>query len=169
MKIGRNDPGPCGSGKKYKKCHLASDEQAAAEARASRPGASAGSAGRTVQRGDERFLVSDGVSDDALDLARKYFEQRDTGQGPADQLMAFAAPLLDATDGSTDEVDKATAVASALWNLALLPKEQRETSLLATAQSLGGASDEARSEFLGLARLMIERHEDMFPELHASE
>jgi tetratricopeptide (TPR) repeat protein len=25
---GRNDPCPCGSGKKYKKCHLASDEQA---------------------------------------------------------------------------------------------------------------------------------------------
>lgn len=27
-KIGRNDPCPCGSGKKYKKCHLAADESA---------------------------------------------------------------------------------------------------------------------------------------------
>jgi hypothetical protein len=27
MKIGRNEPCPCGSGKKYKHCHLASDEQ----------------------------------------------------------------------------------------------------------------------------------------------
>jgi hypothetical protein len=26
MKIGRNDPCPCGSGKKYKKCHLEADE-----------------------------------------------------------------------------------------------------------------------------------------------
>ena len=25
-KIGRNDPCPCGSGKKYKKCHLFSSE-----------------------------------------------------------------------------------------------------------------------------------------------
>lgn len=25
---GRNDPCPCGSGKKYKKCHLAQDQQA---------------------------------------------------------------------------------------------------------------------------------------------
>lgn len=25
---GRNDPCPCGSGKKYKKCHLAGDEEA---------------------------------------------------------------------------------------------------------------------------------------------
>lgn len=27
-KIGRNDPCPCGSGKKYKKCHLGRDEGA---------------------------------------------------------------------------------------------------------------------------------------------
>ena len=25
MKIGRNDPCPCGSGKKYKKCHIGED------------------------------------------------------------------------------------------------------------------------------------------------
>jgi uncharacterized protein YecA (UPF0149 family) len=24
--VGRNDPCPCGSGKKYKKCHLASEQ-----------------------------------------------------------------------------------------------------------------------------------------------
>jgi hypothetical protein len=28
-KIGRNDPCPCGSGKKYKKCHMAVDQNAA--------------------------------------------------------------------------------------------------------------------------------------------
>src|SRR5215216_4229688 len=32
MKIGRNDPCPCGSGKKYKKCCLAKDEAAARKA-----------------------------------------------------------------------------------------------------------------------------------------
>ncbi len=31
---GRNDPCPCGSGKKYKQCHLDADEKAAREARA---------------------------------------------------------------------------------------------------------------------------------------
>src|SRR5215207_7751313 len=30
-KIGRNDPCPCGSGKKYKQCHLPIEEAAAAE------------------------------------------------------------------------------------------------------------------------------------------
>lgn len=34
-KIGRNDPCPCGTGKKYKKCCLAKDEAAAASARPS--------------------------------------------------------------------------------------------------------------------------------------
>ncbi len=32
-KVGRNDPCPCGSGKKYKQCHLPIDEAAAAEER----------------------------------------------------------------------------------------------------------------------------------------
>jgi hypothetical protein len=32
--LGRNDPCHCGSGKKYKQCHLAKDEVAAREARA---------------------------------------------------------------------------------------------------------------------------------------
>jgi len=33
MKIGRNDPCPCGSGKKYKQCHLGKDEAKLREAR----------------------------------------------------------------------------------------------------------------------------------------
>ena len=33
-KLGRNDPCHCGSGKKYKQCHLDADEKAAREARA---------------------------------------------------------------------------------------------------------------------------------------
>jgi len=36
-KIGRNDPCPCGSGKKYKQCCLAKDEAAARAARAAEP------------------------------------------------------------------------------------------------------------------------------------
>jgi tetratricopeptide (TPR) repeat protein len=40
-KTGRNDPCPCGSGKKYKQCCLARDEAAAAAARASQAAAAA--------------------------------------------------------------------------------------------------------------------------------
>ncbi len=38
-KIGRNDPCACGSGKKYKKCCMASDEAAARAARPAQPAA----------------------------------------------------------------------------------------------------------------------------------
>ena len=38
-KIGRNDPCPCDSGKKYKKCCLANDEAAARAARPAQPAA----------------------------------------------------------------------------------------------------------------------------------
>jgi tetratricopeptide (TPR) repeat protein len=38
-KIGRNDPCACGSGKKYKKCCMASDEAAALAARTAQPAA----------------------------------------------------------------------------------------------------------------------------------
>ena len=38
-KIGRNDPCPCGSGKKYKKCCMASDEAADRAARPAQPAA----------------------------------------------------------------------------------------------------------------------------------
>jgi len=38
-KIGRNDPCPCNSGKKYKKCCMASDEAAARAARPAQPAA----------------------------------------------------------------------------------------------------------------------------------
>jgi len=34
VRVGRNDPCPCGSGRKYKQCCLAKDEAAAAVARA---------------------------------------------------------------------------------------------------------------------------------------
>jgi hypothetical protein len=37
--LGRNDPCHCGSGKKYKQCHLAADEAALREARAKAAGA----------------------------------------------------------------------------------------------------------------------------------
>ena len=40
-KIGRNDLCPCGSGKKYKKCCMASDETAARAARPAQPAAAA--------------------------------------------------------------------------------------------------------------------------------
>ena len=55
---GRNDPCHCGSGKKYKQCHLAQDEAAAREARAKEQAKEAEAApapaeGETAERAHE--------------------------------------------------------------------------------------------------------------------
>jgi hypothetical protein len=52
-KTGRNDPCPCGSGKKYKKCCLSNDEQAARAAYAAASAAAAAAAADEAGEGGE--------------------------------------------------------------------------------------------------------------------
>jgi hypothetical protein len=52
-KPGRNDPCPCGSGKKYKKCCLAKDEQAALAAYTAATAAAAASAAAAAEEAPE--------------------------------------------------------------------------------------------------------------------
>ena len=65
-KIGRNDPCPCGSGNKYKKCCMASDEAAARAARPASPATvpeSRPSLASYVQEHDELTEASNAVVD----------------------------------------------------------------------------------------------------------
>jgi tetratricopeptide (TPR) repeat protein len=67
-KIGRNDPCPCGSGKKYKRCCLEKDETAAAAAReAARAAAAAASMASTgefsLEEADELTEASNAIVD----------------------------------------------------------------------------------------------------------
>jgi len=65
VKIGRNDPCPCGSGQKYKRCCLPRDEAVAAAERAAATRAAA------LARETERFApaAATGVEEDGLDDA----------------------------------------------------------------------------------------------------
>src|SRR6188768_1271318 len=74
---GRNDPCPCGSGKKYKKCHLTADEQASYTPPAAP---------------DAKELLTNGW---------RLFEQRRPGAAEKEFKAAFAADatLLDARVG----------------------------------------------------------------------
>lgn len=58
--LGRNDPCHCGSGKKYKQCHLDQDEAAAREARAAAMAAAAKNAPapEPVKEGEKPSLKS---------------------------------------------------------------------------------------------------------------
>jgi hypothetical protein len=150
-KMGRNDPCHCGSGKKYKKCCLDADE-------AARP--------RRLETNGERLHVSGGVSDDELDLAKQYFRDKDEGRGPAAQMADYAKPIIDATDGSFESMQKALNIAMLFWNLSVLRDAKREEAL---AEMVARIAEADRAEWEQTARMMIERHRTMFPEMHRGD
>jgi hypothetical protein len=68
----RNAPCPCGSGRKYKKCHLANDEENESRARGTGPGAEEARAdARRLAERDPVHGLSERITADALALARK--------------------------------------------------------------------------------------------------
>jgi SEC-C motif len=84
----------------------------------------------------------------------------------ADAIVAFAQPLLDQTDGSVEQMNKAFQLSQLCYNLALVPKDSREASIGELRQSLemdDAEFDAFRSEILVP---MIQRHEAMFPMMH---
>ena len=110
-KVGRNDPCPCGSGKKYKKCCLG------------KPTTAASSAGA--------------------------------------KFTEFARPFL--TEAAGDR-EAALTLARAIWELALEPDDDaREASIETLLEPL---PSDLRPAFDENVRRMIERHREMFPELH---
>jgi hypothetical protein len=146
--VGRNDPCPCGSGGKYKKCCLGKD-----------------AGPRVVERGGERFITSRGVTEDQLDMAAEFFEQKRRGRGPAQDVADFAQPLTDAADGPTG-LQNALSLGSLFWNLAVTKDETlREEMLEDIVKTTQKTEDDAR-EFRKIAAEMVERHRQMFPEMH---
>ncbi len=84
----------------------------------------------------------------------------------AESIVAFAQPLIDATDGSIEQLNKAFAVAQLCYNLATLPEEGREETL-AKMQADLAMDGEGFAEFRRtIIDPMIRRHEDMFGRSH---
>lgn len=73
MKSGRNDPCPCGSGKKYKRCHLAAEESAHASAI------------------DQRHDVDRQLVDDILHFLARYHDDRAAEH--ADDLASYPSMM----------------------------------------------------------------------------
>ena len=152
-KVGRNDPCPCGSGKKFKKCCI---ESARLDGR------------RVVERNGQRILVPEGISDAALAAADEFFAAKAAGRGPAADIADFASPLLDATDGSAEQRQRALDMTMAFWNLAVIKDDrERERALDALTESF--EAEEERLQFKSLAADMIERHRLMFPDMHGDD
>jgi hypothetical protein len=84
----------------------------------------------------------------------------------AEGIVAYAQPLLDQTDGSVEQLNKAMTISQLCWNLALLSEDGRDRMLSQMRPSLD--MDEAQfGEFRrSIIDPMIRRHLEMFPLMH---
>ena len=144
----RNGPCPCGSGLKYGKCCLPKDGAAPADDHR------AGS-----------LSVAGEPSPEALELAADQAEQNEAGEGFAAQVMRFSQPLIDGAGDDPESLRRAITLGMIFWNMATL-EDGREEMLKGVLKDLA-LNQEQAAEFSALAADMVERHEQMFPELHA--
>ena len=84
----------------------------------------------------------------------------------ADAFVAYAQPLLDQTDGSEEQLNKAFTISQLCYNLALLPDDRRDTTLSEMRPTLGMDDAEFAEFRQSIIIPMIRRHEEMFPGLH---
>ena len=84
----------------------------------------------------------------------------------AEAFVAFAQPLIDQTDGSQEQLNKAFAISQLCYNLALLPDDERDTMLDEIRRDLGMDDAEFAEFRRSVIDPMIRRHEDMFPGMH---
>lgn len=84
----------------------------------------------------------------------------------AEAIVAYAQPLLDDTDGSVEEMNKAFSMAQFCYNLAILPEESRNEMLGTMQEQLAMDDEEFEGFRSSLVDRMIRRHEKMFPFMH---
>jgi hypothetical protein len=84
----------------------------------------------------------------------------------AEAFVAYAQPLLDQTDGSEEQLNKAFAMGQLCYNLALMPDDEREKMLREMRQDLGMEEAEFADFRRSIVVPMLRRHEEMFPGMH---
>ncbi|MFL5243093.1 MAG: SEC-C metal-binding domain-containing protein [Gemmataceae bacterium] len=84
----------------------------------------------------------------------------------ADGFVAYAQILLDKTDGSKEQLNKALRISQVCFNLALMPDDSRDTRLNDLRLTL--KMDEKEFDEFRRSTLdpMIDRHKEMFPRMH---
>jgi len=104
-KIGRNDPCPCGSGKKYKKCCLDKDGHAAASptnGEATEPGGANGLSGKTPEEPWEEDEGSDKGSDEGSDEEAR--EEEDEEEDEEGDVQGSISDLMDTAPRELEEM-----------------------------------------------------------------
>ena len=81
-------------------------------------------------------------------------------------FAAYAQPLLDQTDGSEGQLNKALVISQLCFNLALMPEESRTQELSEMGPSLQMDAAEFDDFRRSIVLPMILRHQEMFPQMH---
>jgi SEC-C motif len=84
----------------------------------------------------------------------------------AEGIVAYAQPLLDQTDGSVEQLNKAMTISQFCWNLALLSEDGRDQMLSEMRQSLDMDEEQFEEFRRSIINPMIRRHLEMFPLMH---
>ncbi|QVL30697.1 hypothetical protein KIH39_17795 [Telmatocola sphagniphila] len=84
----------------------------------------------------------------------------------AEGIVAYAKPLLDQTDGSPEQIEKAFAIAQLCYNLAIFPEDSWEKTLSDVQKSFAMNDEEFDAFKKSVIMPMIQRHHEMFPFLH---
>jgi hypothetical protein len=85
----------------------------------------------------------------------------------AEAIVAYAQPLLDETDGSTEQLNKAFTISQLCYNLALLPEDSRDGAIGEMRLSLQMTIEDFEDFRRSIVLPMIRRHEEMFPQMHS--
>ena len=83
----------------------------------------------------------------------------------AESMVAYVQPLLDQTDGSAADMQKAMTLAQVCWNLALLPEKERDAELVELRPSFGMDDEDFEDFRRSVVLPMIRRHREMFPHM----
>ncbi|MSR57642.1 MAG: hypothetical protein EXS05_08215 [Planctomycetaceae bacterium] len=84
----------------------------------------------------------------------------------AEGFVAYVQPLIDQTDGSEKQLNRAMTIGQLCFNLALLPDDQQDRSLGELRSTLEMDDDEFDAFLRVVVFPMIQRHEEMFPQMH---
>lgn len=84
----------------------------------------------------------------------------------ANGIMAYAQPLIDQTDGSLEQMNRALTITQICYNLAVVPEDKRDQLLRELQPSLGMEESDFEEFRNSIILPMIRRHEEMFPRMH---
>jgi hypothetical protein len=86
----------------------------------------------------------------------------------AEAMSTFAQPLIDASDGSPEDIQWALSLSQVCWNLALLPAEKRDEFLAEMRPAMNLDDAEFEDFKANVVMPMVRRHQEMFPAMQRS-